>query len=44
MPIEFEKQEIKTFLRNERKIINIMLFVSIQINGENIGTIIHGRR
>jgi hypothetical protein len=44
LPLEFEKQEIKSFLRNERKIINIMLFVSIQINGENIGTIIRGRR
>jgi hypothetical protein len=42
--LEFEEQEIKSFLRNERKIINIMLFVSIQINGENIGTIIRGRR
>jgi hypothetical protein len=44
LPLEFEEQEIKSFLRNERKIINIMLFVSIQINGENIGTIIRGRR
>jgi hypothetical protein len=44
MPIEFEKQEIKRFLHDERKIINIMLFISIQINGENIGTIIHNKR
>jgi hypothetical protein len=44
IPLEFEKQEIKSFLHNERKIINIMLFVSIQINGEYIGTIIHGSK
>jgi hypothetical protein len=44
IPLEFEKQEIKSFLHNERKIINIVLLVSIQINGEYIGTIIHSSK
>lgn len=44
MPIEFEKEEIKEFIHNERKIIEISVKISVQTNGEHIGTVITDRK
>ena len=44
MPIEFEKEEIKEFIHNERKIIEISVKISIQIKGNHIGTLVTDRR
>ena len=44
MPVEFDKEEIKEFIYNERKIIEIVLKVSINTNDIPIGTIISGNR
>ena len=44
LPVEFDKEEIKEFIYNERKIIEIVLKVSINTNDIPIGTIISGNR
>ena len=44
LPVEFDKEEIKEFIHNERKIIEIVLKVSINTNDIPIGTIISGNR
>jgi len=40
MQLEFDKKELKEYLYNMRKIIEISIVVSIQIEGESIGAII----
>lgn len=44
LPVEFEASELKEFLYNNRKVINITAKISIQVNENIIGTIITGRK
>lgn len=44
VPIEFDKEELKEFLHNYRKIIKITAEISIQTNERHCGTIITGRK
>lgn len=43
LPIDFEKDELREFLHNNRKVINITAKISIQINEMPCGTIFTGR-
>ena len=44
MPVEFEENEIKELVHNERKIIEIILKVSINTYDVSVGTIISGEK
>ena len=44
MPVEFEENEIKELVHNERKIIEIILKVSINTYDVPVGTIISGEK
>lgn len=39
LPIDFEKDELREFLYNNRKVINITAKISIQVNEKPCGTI-----
>lgn len=43
LPIDFEKDELREFLHNNRKVINITAKISIQVNEKPCGTIFTGR-
>ncbi len=43
IPIDFEKEELREFLYNNRKVINITAKISIQVNEKPCGTIFIGR-
>ena len=43
LPIDFEKEELREFLYNNRKVINITAKISIQVNEKPCGTIFIGR-
>ncbi len=43
LPIDFEKDELREFLYNNRKVINITAKVSIRVNEKPCGTIFTGR-
>lgn len=43
IPIDFDKDELREFLHNNRKVINITAKVSIQVNEKPCGTIFTGR-
>mgnify|MGYP004459862175 CR=1 FL=1 len=44
LPIEFEEDELREFLYNNRKVINVTAKVSIQVNEKLVGTIISGKK
>lgn len=44
LPIDFEESELKEFLYNNRKVINVTAKISIQVNEKPIGTIVTGRK
>ena len=44
LPIDFEEDELREFLYNNRKVINVTAKVSIQVNEKPCGTIFAGRR
>lgn len=44
LPIDFEEDELREFLYNNRKVINITAKISIQVNEKPCGTIFAGRR
>ena len=44
LPIDFEEEELREFLYNNRKVINVTAKVSIQVNEKPCGTIFSGRR
>lgn len=44
LPIDFEERELREFLYNNRKVINITAKVSIQVNEKPIGAIITGKK
>lgn len=39
LTIDFEKDELSEFIRNNYKMIDITALVSIKVNGKTIGTI-----
>ena len=43
LPIDFEESELREFLYNNRKVINVTAKISIQVNEKPSGTIITGR-
>lgn len=43
LPIDFEKDELREFLYNYRKLINITAKISVQVNEKPCGTIFTGR-
>ncbi|MDE6845095.1 MAG: hypothetical protein K2J99_04935 [Lachnospiraceae bacterium] len=43
LPIDFEKDELREFLYNNRKVINITAKISIQVIEKPCGTIFTGR-
>lgn len=44
LPIDFEEDELREFLYNNRKVINITAKISIQVNEKPCGTILAGGR
>lgn len=44
LPIDFEENELREFLYNNRKVINITAKISIQVNEKPCGTIFTGRQ
>ena len=44
LPIDFEEDELREFLYNNRKVINVTAKVSIQVNEKLVGTIFTGRK
>ena len=44
LPIDFDENELREFLYNNRKIINVTAKLSIQVNEKLCGTIFVGRR
>lgn len=44
LPIDFEEDELREFLYNNRKVINVTAKVSIQVNEKLVGTIFIGRK
>lgn len=44
LPIDFEEDELREFLYNNRKVINVTAKVSIQVNEKPVGTIFTGRK
>ena len=40
MPVEFTKEELKSFIRNERKILDISVKISIISKTEKVGIVI----
>lgn len=44
LPIDFEEEELKEFVYNNRKVINVTAKVSIQVNEMPCGTIFTGRK
>lgn len=43
LPIDFEEDELREFLYNNRKVINVAAKISIQVNEKPCGTIFTGR-
>ena len=44
LPIDFEEEELREFLYNNRKVINVTAKISIQVNDNPCGTLFTGRR
>ena len=44
LPIDFDEDELREFLYNNRKVINVTAKVSIQVNEKPVGTIFTGRK
>lgn len=44
LPIDFEEGELREFLYNNRKIINVTAKISIKVNEKPVGTLITGRK
>ena len=44
LPINFEEDELREFLYNHRKVINVTEKLSIQVNEKLVGTIFTGRK
>lgn len=44
LPIDFEEDELREVLYNNRKVINVTAKVSIQVNEKPIGTVFTGRK
>ena len=44
LPIDFDEDELREFLYNNRKVINVTAKISIQVNEKPCGTIFTGRQ
>ena len=44
LPIDFDEDELREFLYNNRKAINVTAKVSIQVNEKPVGTVFTGRK
>lgn len=44
LPIDFDEDELREFLYNNRKVINVTAKVSIQVNEKPVGTVFTGRK
>lgn len=44
LPIDFDEDELREFLYNNRKVINVIVKVSIQVNEKPVGTVFTGRK
>ncbi|ODR42459.1 hypothetical protein [Eisenbergiella tayi] len=44
LPIDFDEDELREFLYNNRKVINIKAKISVQVNEKPCGTIFNGRQ
>ena len=44
LPIDFDEDELREFLYNNRKVINVTAKISIQVNEKPCGTVFTGRK
>ncbi len=44
LPIDFDEDELREFIYNNRKVINVTAKVSIQVNEQLVGTVFTGRK